>query len=290
MKKFFLLVFVVTLVISSKFVIAGCQPRDFITPPPGMTASVLYINHTSSNSMYENGKKIVNADLESLSGMMRFVHYFSIGDYIADVNICLPYANMELNVAGSEFDASGVADPGLVFTFWPISDHDNKRFMGVAAYAFAPLGDYENDGTFSVGENRWHFKSDINFTQGFEIIPDHNLYLELGGGIDLYTVNNDYGPSGDDLKQDPIYNLESHVSFDITKDVFIAADYYGKFGGEKSWGDYDDVDRINTQAVGCTLNYSVTPTMGLMFSYTRDVYVENGLNTQNLLCRIFKVF
>ena len=86
-----------------------------------------------------------------------------------------------------------------------------------------------------MGANRWGFREEINFTKGFDVIPNHPIYFEVTAGTDFFTTNDDY-MGGQDLAQDPIYNLESHLSYDLTKALAISFDYYGHWGGSSGTG------------------------------------------------------
>lgn len=264
---------------------AGNQPRDWIAAPQGTVAGLLYYNLTSGKDIYTDGSKTADAELDASSGMFRAVSYFGIGDYTADVNILIPFGNMELSAGGAETTASGVGDPGIVGTFWLVDDPAEKRYVAVAQYLFVPIGEYQNAGALTLGNNRWQGKTAVNFTQGFEAFPNHDIYIEAGLGVDYYGENDDYGVNSDNMSQDPVYTVDSHISYDLTSDWWVALDYCGVWGGAKSWADLNDKEEQNTQSVGASASLMLTPSTNVLLQYSKDVYIENGVRSDNLLMR-----
>ena len=216
--------------------------------------------------------------------------FFDFFGFTADANILIPFVNMELDAGGVNTNTSGMGDPGLVATIWFIDDKLSKRYLALAEYVFIPIGDYQNDGSLTAGSNRWQGKTSINFTQGFEVIPNHDMYLELGFGLDYYSENDDYGPESQTMSQDPVYTLDAHISYDITKNMWISADYCGVWGGAQSFGGNHNQGEQNTQTVGGSFSYMITPNTNILLQYSKDIYVENGIKSDNLLMRFMYAF
>ena len=265
---------------------AGNQPRDWIAAPKGTVAGLLYFNLTGGRDTYVDGKHVAHSDLDGYSGMFRAVTYFDVCGFTADVNILLPFANMELSTGGVETNTSGIGDPGVVGTFWLIDDKLAKRYLALAQYLFIPVGEYQNYGSLSVGSNRWQGKTAINFTQGFEVFPKHDFYVEAGFGIDYYGENDDYGVEHHDMSQDPVYTVDAHISYDLTTDWWVALDYCGVWGGAKSWGYYHNQGGLNTQSAGASVSYMLTPSTNVLLQYSKDISVRNGILSDNILLRI----
>ena len=119
-------------------------------------------------------------------------------------------------------------------------------------------------------------------------MTNNNAYFELQVGVDLFADGDNVSPAGPDetLSQDPIFNLESHLSYDLTKDIFISADDYGHWGGKEEIDGAKVADsETATNTVGVTLGYNLAPSFQLLFQYKTDVDVENGLETHFALVR-----
>ena len=262
------------------------QPRDFLPAPPGTILSLLYYNHLTGDSLYADGHNIADVDFKANIGIFRFVYYFAVGPFTADVNVLIPFGDKEFDVGGTSLSASGSGNPTLVSALWLLNNARSKSYVSVAQYIFLPVGSYSNHGSLSVADNWWRFRTELNYTQGFEIIPNHNLYAEVTVGGDFVTDNTDYLAKSTTLSEEPTFNLESHLSYDLTKDWWLAADFYGHWGGAQSYDTYDGLNRVNSQSVGGTLGYNLTSNWSVLFSYKSDVYVENGVAAQSFLVRL----
>jgi len=257
--------------------------RDYLPAPPGTVASMLYWNHVSSNSLYADGEKTAGADYSGNIGLWREVYYWQLGPFQGAVDFIVPFGNQSLS--NPDDSASGVGDPILLGTIWFLNKTSTKSYIGFTPYFFLPFGQYNRSG-LSMGDNRWAFREELNYTQGFEVIPNHNAYFEITVSGDFFTDNNDYGATGTTQSKDPLFNLESHLSYDLTKDWWISADFYGRWGGAISYDQLTGISRTNTQAIGGTLAYNIIPGWQILMQYRGDVAVDNGYQTQTFLARL----
>jgi len=257
--------------------------RDYIPAPPGTVLSLLYWNHITSNSAYANGNKVADIDFSANVGLWREVYYFQVGPFQAAADFIVPFGNKSLS--NPDDSASGVGNPILLGTLWLLNRPSCKSYLAFSPYFFLPLGQYNNNG-LSMADNRWTFREEANFTQGFEVLPNHNAYIEVTVSGDFYTSNNNFGPNGTTQTQNPLFNLESHLSYDLTKDWWIAADFYGRWGGAQSFDQFSGINKTNVQALGGTLAYNLTPGWQVLFQYRGDVATQNGALTQTFLARI----
>lgn len=252
--------------------------RDYIAAPPNTLLSLLYYNHT----------EIDDSDVTVDIGMLREVYYFNIGSYLANAQIIIPFGEISLDDAGALDDSSsGIGDVMLLGTFWFVNDAKSKTYFAFSPYFFLPTGDYDENQAVNLGGNRWTFREEFNFTKGFEITPDHNLYFEITTGIDFFT-DNDELPGNSELSQDPIFNLESHLSYDLTKSLALSLDYYGHWGGTTEIDGVDQDNSLNTQSLGTTLAFNFAPGWQAMLQYRHDVQVaDDGPEAEVIMARLF---
>lgn len=267
--------------------------RDYIPAPPDTLAIFTYYQHVSADSYYANGKKIAkDADYSANVGLFRPVYFTQIGPFVIDPQCIIPFgsANLKSDTLGLDMTTSGFGDPIVLATIWFLNDTKSKTWLGFTPFFFIPVGAYDNDGVVSLGENRWRFREELGFVKGFEIFPEHNLYFELQVGGDFFTTNHSYTAANLNMDQDPILNIESHLSYDVTKAFWVSADYYYHNGGKKEVDGVKLSDStVNSHTVGMTLAYNIAPSWQLLFQYKADVYAENGLPTQTALFRFLYV-
>jgi hypothetical protein len=283
MKKGILAVIVCVCLLVPAVASAENLARDYIPAPPGTVASILYWNHITSNAAYADGKKVAGVDYTGNVGIYRGVYWFMLGPFEVAPNFLVPFGNQSLS--NPDDSASGVGNPILLATIWFLNRPSSKSYLGFSPYFFLPLGQYNRNG-LSMADNRWTFREEANFTQGFEVLPNHTAYFEVTASGDFYTSNNDFGPTGTSQTKNPLFNLESHLSYDLTKDWWISADFYGRWGGSVSFDQFNNISKTNTQALGGTLAYNLGPGWQILLQYRGDVAVENGLLTQTFLARL----
>ena len=208
-------------------------------------------------------------------------------------NLLTPHYRVKLAASGAlalEIAQAETPDLILLGTLWFVNNPESKTYFAFSPYFFLPTGDYSSDQTLNLGGNRWAFREELNFTKGFAVSPDHNLYIECTTGFDFFTTNDDFN-GNHSLKQDPVFNLESHISYDVIKDVALSFDYYGHWGGDKQ---VDDVDQpnsgANSQTIGGTIAYNFAPGWQFLLQYKQDVANENGIEAEVIQARIFYAF
>ena len=273
-------------------VFADNNMRDYIPAPPGTLVSMMYYYHITGDTLNVEGNKAADVDFTEELFLLREVYFFQIGSLVANAQVILPFGNASLDIdaLNSSVSSSGIGDTILLGQFWLVNHPETKTYLAFTPYFFLPTGEYDTNQTLNMGANRWAFREELNFTKGFEVIPDHNLYFEVTTGADFFTTNDDYN-HGHDLTQDPIFNLESHLSYDLVKNLALSLDYYGHWGGSTQVDDVDqDSSEVNSQTIGTTLAYNFAPGWQFLLQYKDDVKVDNGIEAQVVQARIFYAF
>lgn len=288
MKKCFLsLVCALLLIPSVSF--ADNNMRDYIPAPPGTMLNLVYYMHISGDTLNVDGDKAADVDFNEDLWLLREVYYFKLGSFLTNAQIIVPFGRATLDVGGGDQKSAGLGDIMLLSTIWLLNQPENDMYLAFSPYVFLPTGQYDNEQSLNLGGNWWTFRGEVNFTKGFEVIPDHKAYFEVTTGCDLFTTNNDY--FGEDLNKDPLFNLEGHVSYDLTKTLAASVDYYGHFGGELKFdGDrVDDSDTVS-HTLGGTLTWGFAPGWQGLLQYRHDLYNKNGIEAQVIQARIFYAF
>ncbi len=68
----------------------------------------------------------------------------------------------------------------------------------------------------------------------------------------------------DTMTQNPVLNVESHLSYDVTKTLWVSADYYYHYGGAKTVNDVS-FDSLSNSTVGGTVGFNIAPSYQLLF-------------------------
>lgn len=268
---------------------ADNDARDYIPLEPGTTMMAAYLNYTTATDLYVKGDKIANdVDLSATIGMFRPVYYTQIGSYVVDPQLIIPFGQQSLDgagVGGVEISSSGLADPVITGTIWLVNNTESKTWLGFTPFITVPVGEYDNDKSVNLGTNRWAFKPEIGFVKGFG-----DYFFELTGNGEFYTDNNDFSSASLTLEQDPLYTLESHLSYSFTDSFYISGDYFYHNGGETKIDGINQDNKKDDHALQLSLGFMLTPSYQLLVKYRSDVKVENGLKTNTIGLRLAHFF
>jgi hypothetical protein len=117
--------------------------------------------------------------------------------------------------------------------------------VGTSLQVSAPTGQYDNDKLLNIGTNRWYLRPEIGLS-----IPWRKWSFEFAAGVRLFTDNNDF--LGTKFTQDPLYNVQGHVIFDVTQRQWISLDGNYFFGGDTYRNGIQSAPRQKNSRLGLT--------------------------------------
>ena len=273
----------------------AADARDYIPAPPGTFLFCTYFRHITASNLYKNGHKVSNDfNLSQNIGIFRPVYYTSIankalygsGPFTIDPQALIPFgeAHLDGSIGGAtlpDSSDSGFADPVLLTTFWFVNAPEKKLWVGFTPYLTLPLGTYDRQKVLNLGGNRWVVRPEIGVVKG---IGDR-AYLDLVLNGEFYTDNDDYGPNGVKLEQDPVLGFEAHASYDITKQWFVSLDYYYNNGGETKIAGVSQNDELSNHGIGISFFWGIGDHNQLLLQYRDDFSVESGPGTNTFGAR-----
>jgi len=249
--------------------------RGYVSPKSEIKGMVFYYLNTYSNEKYKKGDKIGDDfNLKSNVEVFRPIYYFKPGDHTITFQSLIPFGNISLDgedAGNKSFSTSGLADISLLAGLWLVEKPESKTWFGVSEWIKMPTGEYDNKRALNMGYNQWAFKSEAGFVQGFG-----NFYIELTPSIEFYTDNSDYGATSAILERDPVFVMESHLSYDMTKSALISLDHYYKKGGESKVSGAPLNDESDNQSLQLTFLFKTADNQRLLLQYLEDVKIENG--------------
>lgn len=252
--------------------------RGYISPKSEMKGMVFYYLNTSGNEKYKNGDKIGDDfNLKSNIEVLRPVYYFKPGDHTITLQSLIPFGNISLDgkdAGNKSFSTSGLADISLLAGLWLVEKPESKTWFGISEWIKMPTGEYDNKRALNMGYNQWAFKSEAGFVQGFG-----DFYIELTPNIEFYTDNSDYGTTSSTLEKNPVFVMESHLSYDMTKSVLVSFDHYYKKGGESKVSGASLNDESDNHSIQLTFLFKTADNQRLLLQYLEDVKIENGPKT-----------
>jgi len=282
--KIWMLVFAISLL--SATMVSAEDSLDGIALPSGTLGTLLYFDQTAGNKFYSNGDKLSDDfNLTADVGIWRGVYYYNIGPFAAATNLLLPFGTISVDgaaVGNMNISSTGMGDPTLIQTLWPVNDPENMTWVAIGSYVFMPYGQYDNDKLVNIGSNRWAFKPMACFTKGFE----NGFFIEIYPGVEIYTKNDEYGAGEVDMEQDPLYTFETHLIQHLRRQTFVSLDYFYHTGGETKVAGVKQDDEQKDHALQFTLAHMIAENTQLMLKYKSDLKVENGPKTNTFGIRV----
>src|SRR5271165_3012737 len=277
------------------------QPFDFVPATPGTIILMGYYEYGTRNQLNNNitGTSKNNTGLQSQIGIFRPLYYNQVLDHPYLLEFLLPFG-VEYNGKINGFrldDASGVSDPILSGTFWPLSRPDLKSWISISDWLSVPIGTYNKDRALNLGANRWQNDVQLDITQGV----GEKFTFDVAADWIYYGNNPNAGTGHQTLSQDDTYNVYTWISYDISDVVrhaipslgngTISVGYAGTFGGFQRLDGVVTGSQTHEQQIRFTYQQFVAPTWQLNLSLNHDVSVS-GQFKQNfgLLFRVAKIF
>lgn len=284
MKRLFIIA-VLGLLLVRPEVSHAANARDYIPLPDGTMLFCTYFKHITASTAYANGRKAANdLGLTANLGIFRPVYYTSIGKalygdggLIVDPQALILFGEQSLDATGQS--DSGIVDSTVLATFWFVNAPKEKFWVGFSPYITMPIGHYNKNKSFNLGNNRWAFKPELGIVKGF----GERFYADFIVNGEFYTDNDDY--VGGKLSQDPVLGIETHLSYDITKQWYVSLDYFYNYGGETKVAGVRQDNQLSNHGLGVSFFWMVGSNNQLMIEYRNDFSVKNGPATDTFGAR-----
>jgi len=185
-----------------------------------------------------------------------------------------------------EGDRCGTADPSLrlAYMFYgaPAMDMQTfrktpvRRVIGVSLKIDAPWGDYNNENIINSGSNRWTFKPEIGMSNRWG-----KWSFDAAFAARLFSDNDNF--KGDvTLEQDPLYQAQLHLIYDLPKGRWLSLNGNYFWGGETQKDGVRADDRQENSRLGITFAWPLTTQHSLKFYASRGIVTNIGNDSDTL--------
>ncbi len=184
--------------------------------------------------------------------------------------------------------ASGYADPSVqldmnLFGTPPINaifeylNYEPTWTLDAAVMLGVPLGQYDSDKVVNLGLNRVFGRIAFPFKYHFRVFsPGYMSSLELVPSVWLFEDNDDF--VGQNLQNDPMWQLEAHWTHDFTRHFFGSIDLLYRNGFQSEIDGVDVGSDVEIGDIGFTLNFQVTDNVTLRTSFSSNVFGDNDID------------
>jgi hypothetical protein len=242
---------------------------------------LIFQSVSGNTNPFDPGHTVTSgANIDATLAVAGYARTFSLFDRAAMAAILLPMGHIsgEVTTAGRTFNqsANGFGDPMLEFDINILGPRAQKNLVDVLRYepgfsvdlladlAF-PIGEYDSDRPLNLGQNRWYGRLGLPIIwQLGPWVPGRRTTLEFLPAVWLFGTNDDY--VGQKLKTDPLFQLDAHLTRDLTEHLWGAVDAAWYYGGQSSINGVDG-KKLNNVGAGLTLGYTINDNLNLTVSY-----------------------
>jgi hypothetical protein len=252
----------------------------------GANAVPLIFNSLSGNTNPFDPSHTVTAgaQFDATLILAGYAKVFPLLDRAAMAAVLVPMGRISGDVTAGvttvRQSASGFGDPMLEFDINVLGPRVQKSIPDVLRYEpgfsadlladlAVPIGEYDSSNALNIGQNRWYGRVGLPVVwQLGPWVPGRRTTLEFLPALWLFGPNNDY--VGKTLKTDPMFQLDAHLSRDLTEHFWGALDVTWYVGGQAS---VDGVtgEKLNNLGIGFTLGYAVNDNLNLTVGYKSTI-------------------
>ena len=269
----------------------------------------------SDSQQFAPGQYVyANADVEGSIFIANYVRHMTLfnrpssfaftlagGDIDVDVNTKAPGQFVPPGVAtGTAFSqsSSGFADPSTqlvvnLFGTPPLKanfdliNYEPTWTIDAAVMLGVPIGEYDDDKLVNLGQNRWFGRIAFPIKYHFGVFTrGYMSSFELTPSVWLFAENDDF--MGQKLENDPMWQIEAHLTHDFTPNFFGSLDLLYRSGFQSEIDGIDVGEDLDIGNLGFTLNYQVTDNLAIRTGFSSNVFGDDDLD--NSMVRFQFVF
>jgi hypothetical protein len=257
--------------------------------------------HMTGNSNPLDPAHVVvpNADFELNMALVGYTRTLDLFGRSAMVSALMPVGEMQADVSGlvvgQSESASGFGDLTLQLNLnlygapamndlQTLQRYEPKFTIDVIADLGIPVGEYNSDDLLNMGQNRWYGR--IGFPMMLTLgpwVPGERTTIELLPAVWLFGDNTDY--LGQTLSTDPLFQLEGHLTRDLTTSMWASLDA-AWFSGAESDINGIPGESLDNLGIGFTFGYQINDNLLLTAGYFTTINDDDPGDLQGDVFRI----
>ena len=251
-----------------------------------------------------------NSDVEASIVIASWAHHMTLfnrasifavnvggGSVGADIDIPIEFLPPGADTTFSQ-SASGYIDPSLQIDInlfgtsalvgtADLLNYEPTWTIDAAVMLALPVGEYDGDKLVNMGLNRWYGRFALPIKYHFGVFaPGYMSSFELTPSVWIFAENDDF--LGQSLENDPLLQLEAHLTQDFTRTFFGSLDLLYRGGFQSKINGVETGEELDIGNVGFTLNFQASDNLFLRTTYSSNVFGDDDLN--NSMIRLQLVY
>ena len=287
----------------------GDGPRSQLLLPVGVNVLVPTYLNLSGNYNFAESILVQDADITSDVFVLTYTRAFSLADRYAQIWVNPIFGAVDGsgsvvnpstgNTIALESDARGLGDLLVNFKVGLIGTPALKlpefaaqpQTFQLSAFGSisAPIGEYDSDRPLNLGTNVWAFRLGVPMVLPFKLF-EKPAFFEFFPSVAFYTDNDDPTLGADVRAQDPLYMIESHLTYNFTPKLWGGLDLRYRYGGATTT---DGISDENTQDVlggGISIGYSFHPAISMQASCGQVLSEKDGSDLDMVRVKLALMF
>jgi len=270
---------------------------------------------TSDSQQFAPGQYIYpNADIEASIFIANYVRHMTLFNRPSSLSLAIAGGDIDVDVnaraqlqfappgiaPGTAFSqsSSGFADPSAqlvvnLFGTPPLKanfdliDYEPTWTIDAAVMLGVPIGEYDDDKLVNLGQNRWFGRIAFPIKYHFGVFTRGYMNsFELIPSVWFFAENDDF--MGQKLENDPMWQLEAHLTHDFTPNFFGSLDMLYRSGFQSEIDGVEAGEELDIGDLGFTLNYQVTDNLAIRTGFSSNVFGDDDID--NSMVRLQFVF
>jgi hypothetical protein len=185
--------------------------------------------------------------------------------------------------------ASGYGDPAVQLDInlygtpplkanFDLLDYEPTLTIDTALMVGLPIGSYDENKLVNLGLNRWYGRIALPAKYHFGVFSRGNMSsFELTPSVWLFADNDNF--LGQNLKNDPMWQVEAHLTHDFTRSLWGSLDVLYRTGFKSEIDGVAVGDAIKIGDVGFTLSYQATDNLAIRTGFSSNVFGDKNLES-----------
>ncbi len=275
---------IVRLFLSGSAEAQDLDPRRYVNLPANQNFLRVAYGYSEGNLNVAPSVPLEDASLTIEGGSLAYLRTMDIGGKASSFDVWLPYlctsGSAVLEGVQRNHSVCGQGDARIRITYnfvgapamelSEFAKQEKNVVVGASLQVSIPTGQYDDDKLVNIGANRWVIKPEIGMS-----IPWRNWTFEFTAGVRFFTDNDEF-VGNVLLEQDPLYNLQAHLIYDLSPRQWLSLNGNYFFGGVTFQESVKTDTRQENSRVGLTWSVAVNSKHVLKFGARRGVITRIG--------------
>ena len=266
------------------------EPRKYINLPVDQNFLRVAAGHSWGEVELTPGLPLSDADLKLTGASLAYLRTLDIGGKVSSIDMFMGYfcasGSALLDGVRRDGHTCGNGDARVRFTWNFIGapvlrlgefvKQGKEIVVGASVQVLVPVGQYDSERLLNIGANRWVLRPEIGIS-----LPHGKWSFEFSAGARFYQDNDEYLVDST-LKQDPVYNFQIHVVYDLSPRQWLSVNANYFFGGAAFVNDVPSLSELGNSRLGVTWNTALNSSNTLQFSVDHGVITRVGNDSTNV--------